>query len=216
MTTNGSPFRGKANNSGGEAFEVPPEDNHVGVLVGIIDLGSHQETYQDGNSKLARKVRLVWELPLCKKSGSNMSHTIGKDYTLSFNAKAALRKLMECLRKDGGKFKENEEMDVMAILGKACLVNVVRTSKEDRTYANIENITRLPSGTPAPKADRTPLAWFIGCGDEIPEGAWIPRVYGNLAKDLIESSAEWREIMRQGREEDEPAMAGAADDSTPF
>ena len=46
--------------SGGD-FTLVPAGNHEAVIVGIIDLGIHTETYEEKTHDV-RKVQLVWEL----------------------------------------------------------------------------------------------------------------------------------------------------------
>ena len=45
---------------------------------------------------------------------------------------------------------DGEHPDLEALLGEACLLNVVHTEKEGNTYANIQGASPLPKGMIAP------------------------------------------------------------------
>ena len=55
-----SAFKNKASSGGGD-FAVPPAGSHPAVMVALVDLGMHTDTYQ-GDTTTNRKLFLVWEL----------------------------------------------------------------------------------------------------------------------------------------------------------
>jgi hypothetical protein len=146
--------------SGGnfEPQEIIPQGNHLGILYSLIEVGTTKEEFQ-GEPKVAFKASLTWELPdvtgvfTNKETGTDdvMPRVISKSYTLSAHEKSNLRKTLESWR--GKKFtdKEAEEFDVTNLLGKPCLIQVVHTTKGDKTYANIAAITSVPKGMPVPE-----------------------------------------------------------------
>jgi hypothetical protein len=196
-------LRGKASNkSGGEQTEIPSEINHPGVLVAIIDLGTHTNTYQ-GTTTTNRKLYCVWELTDEQLSGTRNNQIIGTDLTLSFNKKAKIRQWMERMR--GNKeYAEGEDIDYTKLLGTPCLVDVGHKENSDktRTYAVIKGVSRLIKNMPTPKAQRTPFLWLIGDGKPIPKEAEEWWLYTGSVKDWIEKSPEWKK--RESGEVDGP------------
>jgi hypothetical protein len=198
-------FKQTATTGGGD-YEKAPEGNHPAVLVGLIDLGTHEDEYQ-GTISSNRKVFLVWELvaePLGKEGSSN--HTIGRDYNVSFGPKAGLRLLIEKWR--GKALGDGEEFDLTKLLGQKCLVQIVhKTSAKGSVYAKVEGVSGLPKGMAIPPAKVKPVAWGLDDDDagDPPDGAWLPYVRGKKVSDMIAESEE-----RSGA----GAGAGDADEET--
>jgi hypothetical protein len=137
-------------NAGSGDFDPVPAGSHIAVCDMIADLG-----IQPGSGmfpKEKRKVYLRWQLPNerveFEKDGKKQSgpRMIGKEYTASMNEKANLRHLLEAWR--GRQFTDAEaaDFDISAVLGKACMLMVMHTQKEKRTYANVSGIGPLPRG----------------------------------------------------------------------
>jgi hypothetical protein len=203
-----NPFLGKTTNNRG-AIEIPPDDNHAGVLVGLIDLGSRAKTFPGAETRPVREVLLVWELPNARKSGGTLSHVIGKCFTVSYHEKSKLRQTLESWR--GQKYPDNYDIDPTKFLGLPCLVNVSHNARGDRTFADVAGVSKLPVGMQPPAATYPPVWWFIGLEDPIPEHSWLPMVFGEKVRDRIERSPEWQEFVAQSRKSTEgPAAAPAA------
>lgn len=136
-------------------FTPIPKGNHVGILYSIIDLG-HQDFVWKGEKKSAPKVRLTWELSNKTKefNGIKKPLVIGGEYTISSGSLANLRKIME--GQLGVNFTDSEAANInfreifKDMIGTPCLVNVVHTSKGEKTYANVASISPLPEGMPTP------------------------------------------------------------------
>ena len=213
-------FKGKAtNDQGGGTRELPEAGSHPAALVAIIDLGTHDEEYQ-GETKSQRKVFLCWELVGEKMSGSTMNFVLGREYTLSYHQKAALRQTAEKLRKKP--YQEGEEIDYSRMLGFPCLVTVEhkKAANSDKVYARIKDVTALPKGMQCPRPQREPFAWAIEDGGDAPDFDWLPRVFGERVADKVSRSSEWegREYADDAGEdadafEEVPVPAG---DDTPF
>ena len=188
-----SKFTGKATSSGenGEKREVPPAGSHPAVLVGIIDLGTQTVEY-GGESKQAKKVLLVWELTAEPLSGTkDRNHVLGRDYTLSYHEKSSLRLLYERWR--GRKYKEDEEIDYGAALGKPCLVSVtIGESAKGSAFGKIDGVSPVPKGLPVPPPKHTPFTWTMEDGTPIPEGGWLPFIFGKSITETVQASAEWK------------------------
>lgn len=216
--------------SAGGASEVPPAGSHPAVLVALIDLGSHEETFKDekkGTSRtaLVRKVFLVWELTGEKMAGKkDTNHVIGREYSLGLTPKSKLRQMLEEWR--GKKYATGEAMDLGAVLGRPCMLSVVhKESNQGNTYAQIASVAKVPKELTVPPAQRQPFAYEVGGGPP-PEGDWLPYTFLNgqrvPLKQVIQASAEWRK--EAGGEapppgdaaEPEPAGVGGDEGEIPF
>lgn len=177
-----------------QASETPPAGSHSAVLVAIIDLGTQEQKAFEGTGVTKkRKLFFVWELTAEKVSGfNNRNHVIGKEYTLSFNSKAAMRKMLEAWR--GKVFSDNEEFDVSKTLGKSCMLAISHSTKDDSTYAKIEGISAVPKGLIVPPAQFPLTLWELDGKSPIPAADWLPYSYGSSIKDLIELSDEWKAL----------------------
>ncbi len=214
-------MRGKATSNAD--FETPPAGNLPAVLVGIIDLGTHEHPgFQGGPPETKRTVLLVWELVEELKADSKMRHTIGRSYTLSFAKKAGLRILLEKWR--GRDYMPGDDIDISKVLGMSCLLSVTHTSKGDNTYARVDGIAPVVKGMTVPAPQNRPLLWEIDSGQPIPEADWIPYVFGESVKDLVERSDEWKARNRpatngtpqhQTRPAEEAMATAAEEESVP-
>jgi hypothetical protein len=148
-----------AKDSGGGNFELTPAGNHIGVCYMVCDLGD-QETTFNGETKTQRKVRISWELP-----GELMSDgrpfSVSKNYTLSLSEKANLRKDLESWRGRAFTDEELAGFDLFNVLGKACMVNVIHESANNKTYAVVASVASLPKGMPAPKPINALVAFSL-------------------------------------------------------
>ena len=114
------------------------------ILVTIADIGTQpNEMYGP-----KRQVVLTWELPnqvhtFDEEKGPEPLHTTNT-FTLSLHEKSGLRKAVR------GMLGEDitGEFDLMSLLGKNCMVNLVEVVKGDKTYVNIDSISPLMEGLP--------------------------------------------------------------------
>jgi hypothetical protein len=174
----------KASSGGGSSEKAPP-GNHLAVLVGIIDLGTQEHSYQ-GKTSWRRDVFLVWELVSKKIAGTTKNHLISAAVTLSLAEKATLRKWIESRR--GKKIADGEAVELGDELGKGCLLNVVLS---DKGYPRVDGVASIPDGLPEPKASYSPVAIDLDqfkSGAEIPD--WVPWHYGSPVVDHIKGSRE--------------------------
>ena len=138
--------------STGTVSDPCPAGNHVARCIGLIDLGTQEESYQ-GKPKQQRKILVKWETPLetkvFKVENGEQPYVISKEYTMSLGEKANLKKDLESWR--GRAFTEQElaGFDLKTILGAPCLVNVIHN---DNGYAKITSVSPLPKGTTCPTA----------------------------------------------------------------
>lgn len=176
--------------SGGGGREVPPAGSHPAVLVAIVDLGTHTETYKDQAAKSIRKVLLCWELTDEKVAGKkDENHLVCKDFSLTFGTKSGLRKIVEGWR--GKAFAEGEDFDLGKLLGKECMLTIsIGTSSKGNEYAKIESVSPKPKGMTVPPAQRKPLLFEVG--QDTAQLEWIPYLYGEAVATVIGRSHEAR------------------------
>ncbi len=139
---------------------TPPEaGTFTARCIGLIDLGTQTTTYE-GETKAAHKLLVQFELTdTDNRRIDGSAHIVSKRFTASLHAKAALRAFLEAWRGRPFTPEELRGFDLKTLLGVPCLLGIVHTSKDGRTYANISSCMRLPKGMPAP-AGELPLVRF--------------------------------------------------------
>ena len=140
-------------NAGTGDFTPVPAGSHIAVCDIVADIG-----LQPGSTlfpKAKQQVYIRFQLPNerieYEKDNKKLEGpaVIGKTYTASMNEKATLRHHLESWR--GKAFSEEEAatFDVAKLIGKPCMLTVMHTQKDNKTYANITGIGPLPKGISA-------------------------------------------------------------------
>jgi hypothetical protein len=189
---NANPFDMTATNTeAGGAYELCEAGNYAGVLVGLIDLGTHSETNKEGRTDETRKVALFFELPGEMRSDGS-PFVLGMKLSHFFSPKANLRKLFEGWR--GKQFAEGEKFSLTAALLQPGLVNVVhKTTVKGKLVHEIEGVKPLPKGMTCGKPFHQPVVYAIGGTEPVPTHDWLPYLYGQHVSDYIAASREMRE-----------------------
>lgn len=134
-------------------FEPIPAGNYVGRCISMIDLGTQEFIYL-GESKKQRKVRISFETPMEQKVFSTekgeQPYLLSKEFGLSMNEKAALRKNLESWRGKPYTEEELENFDITKVLGQPCMINIIHKEKNGKIYVDIASITPLPKGLTCP------------------------------------------------------------------
>ncbi len=199
---------------------VPAGVQHA-IAIGCIALGVQPSL---GNFPPRPKVKLTWELPNEKltlhKDGkeSIVPRVISKDYTLSTDKKANLRKDLEAWRGRPFTPEEVTAFKVETILGANCLLNVIHKPSADgsKVYANVGGIMPLPKGT-AKLAPELPLLVY-----DLPtngEAFTFPPAMPEWIQNQIKQSEEYQLSVNPHKgepSEDEKANLTAGDESVPF
>jgi hypothetical protein len=160
-----------ASSSGGSNYEPVPAGTYIARCFSMVHIGTVMESYQ-GESKLQNKVRLSWELPLelkvFKEENGEQPYTLGKEFTLSLNEKATLRKFLESWR--GKAFTEDEakSFDITVLLGKPCMLNVIHkvSQKNGKSYAEIASVAPMMKGMNCPDMITPPFLFGYDPFDE--------------------------------------------------
>ena len=174
-------------------FTPTPAGTHLGICYRVIDLGTQQTTF-NGETKQAHKVLLSWELPE-ERMDDGRPFMISQSYTWSMHEKATLRKSLEAWR--GMAFTERDfgptGFDIKNVLGKACTLSVVHTTKNNNLYANVSSIGKVMKGITVP-ALTNPIVylWLV-------TERWDAKAFSELSASLqgkIMSSPEYLEMMK--------------------
>ena len=188
----------------GTKTESCPGGSHPAILIGIIDLGTHLEEFDEMKNekktgrkveKEVRKILLGWEIPGEFIAGKTppATHVITKDYILSGHIKASLRKMMESWR--GKPFADGENVDPTLGLGKACIVNIKEgKSAKGSTYANLDGVAPLIKGMAPPVGKRKTVTWTFADGAAALAAIdWLPAyLYGEKLSDMMARAKELR------------------------
>lgn len=205
-----------ATNKGGDSPPVPAAV-HQGVCYQVIDIGTQPAL---SNFPARRKVKIIWELPHERKDFKSkdglatieLPRSISKDYTLSTDKKATLRKDLESWR--GRPFTEEEikAFDVATVIGANCQISVVHKKSADgtKTYANVGAIMPLAKGMTRLQPENKTLVYDIPAEGPITFPADLPEWIQNQIKNSEEyvDRANGHTPHREEPTEDEKANLG--------
>lgn len=194
----------------GSDYALIPAGNHLARCYGMVEIGTIKEETGIYAGKEQHKVRITWETPHeCHDFGKGLQpFSISKEFTLSMNEKATLRKMLESWR--GKSFTEDEakRFDITKLLGVACMINVIhKTSSKGSTYADISSIATLPKGLECPE--------LINERFELSFDNWNQIKFDSLpdfVKDKIKSSKEYKAMTMPGHSEMPQADSDSSDD----
>jgi hypothetical protein len=205
-------------------FAPPPAGTQLATCYRIIDLGTQQVEWQ-GTIKRQHKILLSWELPdelMPDGEKAGEPFTIHQRYTYSTHEKATFRKHLEAWR--GLAFTDADfgpgGFDIKNVLGKSCLLTVVHNAKNDKVYANIASVSKLPKAMTAPEQPHNPVQ-FLWLDQE----EYDHEVFDGLSdglKEVIRKSPEYAILVTPNGGEhvsDAPAANGHdhdIDDEIPF
>lgn len=195
MATATSPFATKASSSDGGDFELPPSGTHPAVLIGLIDLGTHEREF-NGEKNDVHKLLLIWELT-GEHDSKGDPFVVAKDFTWSLNKKAKLRGFVEGYA--GRALIDGEEYDLGLMLGQPCMINLTEgTSGKGNKFVDVSSISKPMKGLTVPPTDKQTFALVLSMltslKDDwaIPE--WVPKLYGRKVEDDIKASREYLKL----------------------
>jgi hypothetical protein len=149
---------------------LAPEGVHQARLIRMLDCGSQ---YSQLYKKSSRKVRVTFELVDTKHIFDEVigeqPFLIDREYTLSIGKRSTFRKDLDSWRGTKLTKEEAEDFDPDKLLSTAGLVQVVHTPSADGedTYANIQSLMALPSGTKVSEPENEVFSfWLEGEVDE--------------------------------------------------
>lgn len=150
----------KATGGAKKEFKLVPAGTHLARCYQFLHIGNVPNTFPGAQSAVINKIRLTWELPdekvSFKEGEEPKPFSISQDYTLSMNEKANLRKMVQSWLGQKMTDEEATDFDVETLVGKPCLLTIVHTTKGDKTYASVNNVTALPGKMECPAAINAP------------------------------------------------------------
>jgi hypothetical protein len=194
---------------------------HNAVCVSIYHCG--HITNQEFN-KTQDKIVLMFELPELprlewEKDGKkeSMPRALAREFTYSMHEKGNLRPIIEGWR--GKKMTEEEakKFNIMAVLGKPCMVQVMHDGEGEDARASVKVVLPPPKGAVIQAATK-PLAWSV-TDLEKPE---LPAGMAKWIANKVTQSQEWAELTKRisNQQAEQPteriADAPASDDDIPF
>lgn len=190
-TTIADPWEMKVGGSSGGDYVLCPAGNYPANIIGMMDVGHQDETNDKGEAYQSRKLVVIFRLT--KKRPDGKPFILAEKYTWSMMNVSNFYALACGLT--GIKYKEGEKFNPKSILGICCMVQVSNASgKKDanKTYHNIASVAQFPEGLPCPTLDSPPFVWSVMEGKPLPDTSWIPFIYGESVKKLVELSAEYK------------------------
>jgi hypothetical protein len=196
---------------GGQSFDPIPEGCFTAICYSIVDLG---EQYSEKFDNSSRKILITWELPdeTIDIDGEIKPRAISKEYTLSLNEKSNLRKDLTAWR--GKAFTEDElkGFDLKNVLNKGCQVQIIHSTKGDRTYANVASIMSLPKGMKV-NAPFNPSVFFdLDADGAINNIGVMPE----WVQDKVKKSETYKALVNNSNMLECPPVMDDTDDDLPF
>ncbi|KKL84771.1 hypothetical protein LCGC14_1961370 [marine sediment metagenome] len=129
----------------GQDFETVEAGVYKGRCIKIIDLGTHDVTWQE-ETQSKHKVIIMFELPeTCMKKEPNRGKpfAVSLFISLSLHKKSNLRPLLVGWRGKDFTEEEAKNFDILKLLDVPALINVIHNERDGNVYANIANIMPL-------------------------------------------------------------------------
>jgi hypothetical protein len=150
-----------ASDKGGSDFQQCPVGSHVAICVELIDLGTQHGEWQ-GKPNTRNQVVIRWETP-SELMEDGQPFLVSAFFTNSLGEKATLRPILESWRGRAFTEEERDSFDLMAVLGKPCLISIIHT---DKGKAKVAGVMALPKGTPVPKPHNPLKSFWIAEWDQ--------------------------------------------------
>lgn len=174
-------------------FKLVPAGTHLARCYQFIHIGHVPNTFKGAEGQITNKIRLTWELPeeleVFKQGEEAKPFSVSQEYTLSMNEKANLRKMVQSWTGVTLSDEEANNFDAESLVGMDCLLTVTHVTKNDKTFANIQNITKLPSKMVCPASvNASKITTWPGMTKE--EWATIPK----FLQDKMKLSEEYKKF----------------------
>lgn len=182
---------GTATKGGDGTFEVCPVGNHPSVIVGVIDVGTHMSDYMEGENKPQRQAFVVIQIDnsdpeTARKDGRPFAFLRRIALQQRYGPKAAARTLLQ--KALGRELAEGEPMVIKEMLGRNIMSDIVHTSKGDKTYDKLKDITSYPKKTA--RVEPAVPVFLCRFDDPVPSLDWLPRWFGQTIEDYRKQSHE--------------------------
>jgi hypothetical protein len=140
-----------AKDSGGTSIPPHPADQYAMTCIDIVDLGMIETEWQ-GQKRLKHRVffRFFGGEFFEGSDGKPRPHWVDAYFTLTLSEKGSLRPFLEAWRGQAFTEEELQGWNILRVLHAPALVQIVHNKSNERTYANIASIMRIPKGMDAP------------------------------------------------------------------
>ena len=154
-------------------YENCAEGTYQSCLIRAYYCGTHANKFEPANAA-QKKIVLVFELdePLPDGSGNYvMSTTV----TFSVNEKSGLTKLLKPVMGSSYPDKPGQQLDINTMLDMRVMLTVSHQTKNDKTYANIAGLARIPRGLVPFNPTMDSFAWCYddAADSRVPE--WVAK-----------------------------------------
>lgn len=199
-----NPLAGKAKPKGA-GFEVPPPGAYPAIVVGLVDLGTHEETYE-GKAYESRKLLVCFELggnsaAPAPRTKEGKPFVLARQYSVSFAETCKLRQVMESLR--GKNYSVDDDIDYSKLMGVKLQVTLKGgKSQRGNDYVTLDGVSPLVRGTVVDKSVHTPFGWYMDDEAKTPPDlaqipAWVPWSFGEDPRDVIKRSSDYLRLTGQ-------------------
>lgn len=135
-----------------QTFDPVPKGSHVARLYSIVHIGTVKFSYQ-GKEAEADKIRFTFELcdekKVFKEGEEARPFSISREFTYSMSPRSKLRPFIEGMVGTAMHDDDAYNLDPEALLGNACLLNVVHIEKNGAVYADIASASPVPKSMEA-------------------------------------------------------------------
>lgn len=177
-------------------WELPPAETLPAVLIGFVDLGTHDNSF-NGETKKRHLIYLVWELTATPDS-SGQNFLVGCEYTWSLSSQANLRPVIEAI--NGKPLVNGNDFDIASVVGKPCQLTLVEgETKAKKKFVQVSNVTAAGKYVNVPSHTRDLFGFTMECVDkdsmliDVPD--YTPRTFGEKVEDKIKRSYEYKALL---------------------
>lgn len=170
---------------GGQQYEPIPADNYPAICCGVIDLGTHQDSYQGQDPKWRRHVKVQFEIPDVRRGDGKTAIVSKTFYNLSYHEKAGFRIALDSWLGSGWEDTYGGQ-DLSFLIGLPAMVNVtLETADDGKKYNKISAITKLPSRMGKIEGERD--SFYLDL-----ESLYLPPELSKYDAEKIRGSAEYK------------------------
>ena len=139
-----------------KSLPIVEPGTHIARCVQMIHVGTIKEQFEDKDI-IKNVVRVTFEIPgvthTFDESKGAEPRLLSKEFTLSLNPKATLRKFLDTWRGKPFTPEQANKFDVSTLIGVPCMLSIgKKTSAKNKEYNTIDSAIAVPNGVPVPDA----------------------------------------------------------------
>lgn len=197
----------------GLPFATCPAGSHSGVIVGLFDVGTHNE-FNKLEQKWVESRQLVTVVELRRRIPEGFSNggkpfLLARSWTYSFHERANLTKIYQRVMHEPVVSGTGKKYSPLVLLGRPVAAEVANKTVKEKTYHVLVDIHAISDEVIAPEAT-VPLArfsvveWAKDPSRPLPGFAGMPKVFGRNIEDIVKASKEYA-LATGGKPEKAPA-----------